>query len=54
VIERAHAAAVAQHECTEMRNLIRYKTKREKMPALGEDETKGEAWEVMREHSNKE
>jgi hypothetical protein len=37
-----------------MRNLIRYKTKREKMPALGEDETKGEAWEVMREHSNRE
>jgi len=48
VIERAYAAAVAQHECTEMRNLIRYKTKREEMPALGEDKTKGEAWEVMR------
>jgi len=54
VIKRAHAAAVAQHECTEMRYLIRYKTKREEMPALGEDEKKGEAWEVMREHSNRE
>jgi hypothetical protein len=31
-----------------MRNLIRYKTKREEMPALGEDKTKGEAREVMR------
>jgi hypothetical protein len=37
-----------------MRYLIRYKTKREEIPALGEDEKKGEAWEVMREHSNRE
>jgi hypothetical protein len=40
VIERAHAAAVAQHESTEMRNWIRYKTKRVEMPAQEEDETR--------------